>query len=294
MVHEPVLYREVMELLDPRPGERVVDLTVGAGGHGQLFVEKIGETGHYVGVDRDEQILVHARPKFEPRGVELIHGSFGDRNLLRRLSQTRFDVLFADLGVSSLQLDDPERGFSFRESGPLDMRMDSSGGETVLELLERIDQSELSQILREFGEERYSGRAARSILEALRRGELRSTGDLADCVRRVVPKSRGHRIDPATRTFQALRIAVNRELDALETLLGCLDSLLRPGGRAGVISFHSLEDRRVKESFRAWVQEGGYELLTRKPIRATEEELRVNSRARSARLRGLLKKKGES
>lgn len=283
-IHRPVLADEVIRLLDPGPGEVWVDATVGAAGHSRLIAERVGPHGRLIGLDQDAEMLAIARPLLEGLPVELVHANFDQlADILDRLGIDRVDGVLADLGVCSDQLDDPERGLTFREDGPLDMRMDRTTGETAAEWLARLPERELADIIYQFGEERYSRRIARRIVERRERGEpITTTGELAELVRRCVPRSSGHRIDPATRTFQALRIAVNDEMGVLDRLLATLTERVKPGGRAGLISFHSLEDRRVKQMFRV---KDIWENLTKKPITATEIEVRENSRARSAKFR---------
>jgi 16S rRNA (cytosine1402-N4)-methyltransferase len=224
-----------------------------------------------------------ARPRLADLPVLLVRAGFDElRAVLDRVGVPAVDGVLADLGFSSDQLETPQRGLSFQRPGPLDMRLDPQSGEPAAVLLQRLSERELADLFWTYGQERFSRRIARRIVEARRRGPLETTDQLAELVRRCVPRSRGHTIDPATRVFQALRIAVNDELGALERLLAALPHCLRPGGRAVIISFHSLEDRRVKQAFRDRQQ---WEVLTRKPVQATEEEIRRNPRARSAKLR---------
>jgi 16S rRNA (cytosine1402-N4)-methyltransferase len=279
--HIPVLPTEVLTLLDPQPGQTIVDCTVGGGGHARLLAERVGPDGLVIGLDQDEEMLKHTRSRLADMPVKLIHASFDQlREHLDRLGISAVDGVLADLGICSDQLDDPARGFSFQQEGPLDMRLDPSRGESARDLLARLPERELADLIFAFGEERYSRRIARRIVESRRTGLPQTTGELADLVRRCVPRSGN--IDPATRTFQALRIAVNDELGSLDRLLEQLPACLKPGGRAAIISFHSLEDRRVKQAFRSepWTP------LTRKPITASDEETRTNPRSRSAKLRG--------
>jgi 16S rRNA (cytosine1402-N4)-methyltransferase len=257
-------------------------------------------------VDRDPSALAAARARLEPYGdrVTLVHGSFGElASILQAIGAAPVDGILVDLGVSSPQLDTAERGFSFTREGPLDMRMDPTSGETALELIERVSVDELEEILREFGEERYAGRIARGVKEAVREGRITTTIELRAVVARSMPPgaSRHEKIDPATRTFQALRIAVNRELDQLAQLLHDFPSLLASGGRFVAIAFHSLEDRPIKETLREleWTSRLPDDLaaaagertqpicrsLTKKPVTAGDEELARNPRARSAKLR---------
>jgi 16S rRNA (cytosine1402-N4)-methyltransferase len=283
--HQPVLVAEVLDFLAPRPGQTIVDATVGAGGHARLLAERLGSTGHLIGLDRDPAMLTLARPRLEGYPATLMQANYD--HLLQVLSDLGIrtvDGILADLGVCSDQIDLPERGFSFQQSGPLDMRMDPQQGEPARALLQRLNERALADLFWEYGEERYSRRIARALVETRRRAPLDETEQLADLVRRCVPRPRGrrHTIDPATRVFQALRIAVNDELGALERFLAALPDCIKPGGRAVIISFHSLEDRPVKHAFR---DRQGWDVLTRKPVQPSEEEVRNNPRARSAKLR---------
>lgn len=288
-IHVPVLLDEVIDLLAPAPGEHVLDLTVGAGGHAQALVERIGPTGFLVGVDRDREILEVASARLAGRPVRLVQGSFAALAELA-LPLRAYHAILLDLGVSSWQLDEARRGFSFQREGPLDMRMDASVGQSLGEQLERWDVEELTRIIREFGEERHARRVAEALLAHVRGGGARTTVALAAAVRAVLPPRRGERIDPATRTFQALRIAVNRELEQLAAFLARFDPWLHPGGRLAIIAYHSLEDRLVKDAFRQRVREGSHRLLTRQPVRPTDVEMARNPRARSARLRALARR----
>ncbi|MBI1918620.1 MAG: 16S rRNA (cytosine(1402)-N(4))-methyltransferase RsmH [Planctomycetes bacterium] len=284
--HVPVLPAEVLELLAPSPGQVIVDATLGAGGHARLLAERILPGGQLIALDRDPAMLELARPRLEGLPVTLVAASFDQlRQVLDDLGIDRVDAVLADLGISSDQLDEAARGFSFQQDAPLDMRMNPSVGETAAGLLRRLNERDLADIFYEYGEERFSRRIARKIVEVRQRQPVETTGQLADLVRRCVPRPSGrrrHTIDPATRVFQALRIAVNDELSALEGLLSVLPRCLKPGGRAAIISFHSLEDRRVKQAFR---DRSLWEALTRKPVEASEDEMQRNPRARSAKLR---------
>jgi 16S rRNA (cytosine1402-N4)-methyltransferase len=280
-----VLPAEVLTLLAPAPGQTLVDATVGAGGHARLLAERLGPTGRLIGLDRDPTMLELARSRLEGLPVTLVHASFDQlRQVLGDLDLAAVDGVLADLGVCSDQLDLPERGFSFQQTGPLDMRLDPTQGEPAATLLRRRSERELADLFWQYGEERFSRRIARRIVETRKEAPLETTEQLAELVRRCVPRPRGRRpgIDPATRVFQALRIAVNDELGALEGFLAVLPRCVQPGGRAAVISFHSLEDRRVKHAFR---DRDRWEVLTRKPVQAGEDEVRANPRARSAKLR---------
>lgn len=286
MRHLPVMPVEVLELLAPADGEIWVDCTVGAGGHAALIAQKVAPAGRLIGLDRDAAMLELARPKLANLPVTLVQASFDQlSDVLAGLRIEKVDGVFADLGICSDQLDDPARGLSFQGEGPLDMRMDPSSGPTAADLLARLSERELADLIFQYGEERYSRRIARKIVDRRRTEPLRTTQELAELVRSCVPRSRG--IDPATRTFQALRIAVNDELAALESLLKQLPNVVRPGGRVGLISFHSLEDRRVKQTLR---DAAIWNLKTKKPVQAGDEEQRNNPRSRSAKLRVAVRK----
>ena len=279
----PVMPQEVVHYLAPQAGQILVDATVGAGGHTRLLATRVAPSGRVIGLDRDAAMLDLARPILSDLPVTLIHRSFDELpDLLHGLGIARVDGVVADLGICSDQLDDPTRGLTFQQEGPLDMRMDRTQGEPAGALVNRLSERELADLIFKYGEERFSRRIARRIVETRRRTPIETTKQLAELVRRCVPRGRKHNIDPATRTFQALRIAVNDELGALERFLTLLPDVLKPGGRAAIISFHSLEDRLVKQAFR---QKGVFEQLTRKPVQASAEEIRNNPRARSAKLR---------
>ncbi|HJT75859.1 MAG TPA: 16S rRNA (cytosine(1402)-N(4))-methyltransferase RsmH, partial [Gemmataceae bacterium] len=243
-----MLPSEVLQALEPAPGQVVVDCTVGAGGHARLLAERVVPGGRLIGLDQDAAMLDLARPRLDGLPVTLVQANFDRlREVLDELGLTAADGVLADLGVCSDQLDAAERGLSFQQSGPLDMRLDPSQGEPASALLRRLSERDLADVFYHYGEERFSRRIARRIVETRKREPLETTEQLAQLVRRCVPRPRGRRpaIDPATRVFQALRIAVNDELGALDRLLVSLPRVLRPGGRAAVISFHSLEDRKV-------------------------------------------------
>ncbi|MHC4599439.1 MAG: 16S rRNA (cytosine(1402)-N(4))-methyltransferase RsmH [Planctomycetota bacterium] len=288
MLHVPVMMEEVLRLLSPRPGDRIVDATVGAAGHAAAILRAVGSEGRLMGVDLDPRALEEARPVLAETGFpfDLVHGNFADLPSLLS-ERTPLDGVLLDLGVNSAQLEDPERGFSFLRDGPLDMRMDPGGPVTAESLVNELPEEALTRILSAFGEERYARRIARRICAARRGNPLKRTASLADIVSGAVPR-RG-RFHPATRTFQAIRIAVNGEMENLDAALKALPEVLRSGGRAVVISFHSLEDRAVKRAFREGSREGAYELLTRKPLTPTREEIEANPRARSAKLRAVRK-----
>jgi 16S rRNA (cytosine1402-N4)-methyltransferase len=283
-VHETVLRDEVVSAIAPRDGGVYVDVTLGGGGHTEAIL-RAAEGCRVIALDRDEIALAAAKERLLPFGdrVTFVHAAFGAlEGELEKLGIARVDGLCADLGVSSPQLDDASRGMSFRREGPLDMRMDTRSGETALELIERLDDDELADVIFRFGEERRSRRIARSIRRAVEMGELATTTDLRRAIVRAVGPARVGGVDPATRTFQALRIAVNRELEELETLLSALPVVIANGGVASVISFHSLEDRLVKRAFQ---EKTRWAPLSKKPIVAGEDESAHNPRARSAKLR---------
>jgi 16S rRNA (cytosine1402-N4)-methyltransferase len=288
-LHEPVMLPEVVELLAPARGGLFVDCTVGLGGHTRALLD--AGAARVLGLDRDETALALARERLAAFGdrVSLVHADY--REIDRVLDEhgiARVDGALADLGVSSMQLDADGRGFSFRRDEPLDMRMDQSRGATAAELLRDAEETELANVIFRFGEERYSRRVARAIVGARREEPIQTTGRLAAVVRRAVPH-RGHqRIDPATRTFQALRIWVNRELDGLDAFLEAAGRRLLANARLAVITFHSLEDRIVKHTFRAMEKaDEGLRILTRRPLMPPDEEVARNARARSAKLRAI-------
>jgi 16S rRNA (cytosine1402-N4)-methyltransferase len=302
--HVPVLLKEAIDFLAVRRGGTYIDATVGLGGHSYEIARRLGAPGRLIGVDKDVFALEVARTVVSRQSpvvregesqpltsdgdqadwpsIELRHGSFAD--LASDQQPATVDGLLADLGVSSLQLDNAQRGFSFQAEGPLDMRMNTQSGETAEQVVNQVDEVTLANLIYEFGEERRSRRIARAIV---RSRPIRSTAQLADVVSAAArPMNQAERrIHPATRTFQALRIFVNRELDDLRDLLKAAPQLLKPGGRVVIISFHSLEDRIVKDAFRDGVKQGHYRLLTKKPVTASEEEIDRNPRSRSAKLR---------
>jgi 16S rRNA (cytosine1402-N4)-methyltransferase len=283
--HQPVLLEEVLEMLAVRPGGFYVDGTVGLGGHAAEILRRAAPDGRLLGLDRDGEALAIAAERLAPFGerARLDHADF--RSLPQRLTAPPDGVLL-DLGVSSMQLDSPERGFSFQAEGPLDMRLDREEPHTAAELVNRLPETALADLIYRFGEEHASRRIARAIVTARRQARLATTSALAEVVRRAAGRSRRPGLDPATLTVQALRIAVNRELEGLGESLGAVARALAPRGRLVVIAFHSLEDREVKQAFRALGRDG-FRLLTRKPVRPGEDEVRRNPRARSARLRAL-------
>jgi 16S rRNA (cytosine1402-N4)-methyltransferase len=287
--HAPVLYQEAIDLLRVSPGATVVDCTLGLTGHSAGIIRQLGPQGHLIGFDRDPEALALARQKLEeicrelgnqaPQ-VTLIGEVFS--SVAKHLQPSSVDGLLADFGVSSLQLDEAERGFSFMADGPLDMRMDTRSGPTAAQVVNEASERELADLIYEYGEERGSRRIARAIV---RGRPVTTTGQLARIVTSAAPAMKQAHIHPATRTFQALRIYVNRELDEIHALLKAVPELLKPSGRLVVISFHSLEDRIAKDSLREGAQQKIWKILTKKPVTAGEEELNRNPRSRSAKLR---------
>lgn len=281
--HVPVLADQVMTWLRPSVGQRVVDGTLGGGGHARLLAQAVGPTGQVIALDRDPEAVQAVAERLRGLPVRAVQANYADLpEVLSELDEPAVDAILLDLGVSSDQLADERRGFSFHSTGPLDLRIDPTGGEPAWKLVERLSAEHLANIIYRYGEERYSRRIARRIVESRRERPIKTAEDLARLVRGAVPKSKRERIDPATRTFQALRIAVNEELKWLEVALRRMPDCLRPGGRLAVISFHSLEDRLVKEAMR---DDSRWEVLTRRPLRPEEQEVAANPRARSAKLR---------
>jgi 16S rRNA (cytosine1402-N4)-methyltransferase len=281
--HETVMRGEVVHAIAPRAGGVYVDVTLGAGGHTVALLEAEPKA-KIIALDRDPNAVAAATERLVPVAdrVVLVRGVFSRlREQLDDLGVGQVDGVVADLGVSSPQLEDPERGMSFRREGPIDMRMDPDGEQTALEMLGSLSDDELANVIFEYGDERRSRRIARSIKKALAAGELGTTLDLRRAIVRAVGPARVGGIDPATRTFQALRIAVNQELDELSSLLAALPGILVPGGVAAIISFHSLEDRLVKRAFLT----PGWAPMTKKPSGPSDEEYAQNPRARSAKLR---------
>lgn len=282
--HKSVLLDECLQALAPKDGVCIADVTAGGGGHSAEILARLGDSGRLLCIDRDDVAVEHVRARFLDRSnqVTVARGPFSAlADVMAEHGVSHLNGVLADLGVSSPQLDVAERGFSLREVGPLDMRMDRSRGPTALELVDESDEGQLADLIYKYGEERRSRPIARSIKRALADNKLTTTGDLRAAVVRVTGPKRG-RIDPSTRTFQALRIAVNDELGELRNLLHSLPHLLADDGVAAIISFHSLEDRMVKHTFR---DEARLQPLSRKPVIAGEVEQSENPRARSAKLR---------
>jgi 16S rRNA (cytosine1402-N4)-methyltransferase len=288
-LHVPVLFEDVLEYLKVRPGGVYVDATLGFAGHASGIARKLGGAGKLICFDRDPEMLESAKARlaalagelgaempavvYEPRAFSEAHEVIAKGSL---------DGLLADFGVSSLQLDEAHRGFSFRTDGPLDMRMDTREGRTAGQVVNQEDENVLADLIYEFGEERRSRRIARAIVRAR---PISTTAELARVISAAAPPMKGDKIHPATRTFQAIRMQVNDELGEIRSLLASAGSLLKPGGRLVMISFHSLEDRLVKDAFREWGREKSFTVLTKKPVIAEEQEMLRNPRSRSAKLR---------
>jgi 16S rRNA (cytosine1402-N4)-methyltransferase len=287
--HVPVLLEEVLEYLNVRPGGVICDATLGLAGHSTAIAKRLGGKGKLIGFDRDPEAMEAAKVRLaevraelgeEMPEVVLVAKAFSEA--ASEIGPGSLDGLLADFGVSSLQLDEAHRGFSFRTDGPLDMRMDTRTGETAEQVVNQEDENELADLIYEFGEERRSRRIARAIVRAR---PITTTAELARIVSAEAPPMKGDKIHPATRTFQALRIRVNNELGEIQSLLKSAGSLLKPGGRLVLISFHSLEDRLVKDAFREAGRARVFEVLTKKPIVAGEQEQMRNPRSRSAKMR---------
>lgn len=293
ILHTPVMLGEVLEYLNLAPGKIIVDATVGTAGHSLEILKKITPGGRLIGIDRDEEALEIARPRLENFGGEFVlsHGSFADIDkITAKLGYERVDGILFDLGVSSLQLRNPERGFSFSQEGPLDMRMDKTSYISAYDLVNNLNQEEISALLWDFGQERWHNRIARLIVQERQNSPIATTTQLSDIVLRAVPyKQRFYRIHPATRTFQAVRIAVNRELESLETAITKSAGILAQGARLCAISFHSLEDRIVKWRFRDLSAKGQINILTPKPLVPSWAQVKENPSSRSSKLRAAIR-----
>lgn len=289
--HIPVMVQEILQYVNPKPGDVIVDGTLGTAGHARQMIERILPGGKFIGLDRDRESLEIGKQRLRnfAQACVFAHANFSD--LDRVLAENRIrqvDGMIFDLGVSSFQLDDPERGFSFQADGPLDMRLDRSSYISAYDLLNTLTEQELSVLLRNFGQERWHNRIARYLIRERERAPISSTAQLAQLVVRAIPtryRRRHYRIHPATRTFQAVRIAVNRELETLEASLEKACLFLRPGARICVISFHSLEDRIVKLLFRRKKAEAEMAIVTPKPVTPLQSEIEANPRSRSSKLR---------
>ena len=282
--HVPVMPAEVVHWLALRRGSTVVDCTLGGGGHTRLLAEQVGPEGLVIGIDRDPVAVERVAETLRGLPIKVVASNYSDLpEILKQLEIEAVDGILLDLGLSSDQLADPERGFSFDSDGPLDLRFNTEAGKPAWKLIERLGAEDLADMIYAFGEERFSRRIARKIVEQRHDNPIRTSRDLARLVRSCVPRAKGRApIDPATRTFQALRIAVNEELKWLDVSLARLPGCLKVGGRLVAISFHSLEDRPVKTTF---VQDQRLRVLTPKPIRPSDEEVQRNPRSRSAKLR---------
>jgi len=287
-IHIPVLPQEVIDGLNIQPGGIIVDGTLGGGGHAQAILELIGVEGTLFGFDRDPIAVDDTRTRITADNAHLINANYSDMpEQLSLFDIAKVDGILLDLGLSSDQLADGERGFSFHSDGPLDLRFNQMAGEPAAKLVNRLSEKHLADLIYEFGEERFSRRIARKIVKLRHEKKIETASQLANIVRSCIPKTKNKSIDPATKTFQALRIAVNEELKWLKVAINRLPDLLNPGGRIAIISFHSLEDRIAKQSLQ---QNDRLEIISRKPIMAGEEELLNNPRSRSAKLRVAQKK----
>ncbi|MCK5113709.1 MAG: 16S rRNA (cytosine(1402)-N(4))-methyltransferase RsmH [Phycisphaerae bacterium] len=298
--HKPVLLDEVVELLRPvveSDNKIVLDCTLGLGGHASALLQASGMDAQYVGMDADVENVISAKRNlalFKQKGqVRFFHANFADvRDVLEEVGVEKVDAVLADLGFASNQMDDPQRGFSFMNDGPLDMRLDRDAPRTAMDIVNQVSEKELADLIYNFGDERFSRRIARAIVAQRKTKSIERTGELSEIIRSSMPAAvrRSRKgVHPATRTFQALRIAVNDELGVLDRLLDNLIDILNPGGRAGIISFHSLEDRRVKQKFSDLNAMNQAKVLTKKPITPTQREIDLNPRSRSAKLRGIEK-----
>jgi 16S rRNA (cytosine1402-N4)-methyltransferase len=292
-LHTPVMLAQVLEYLALQPGKTIVDATVGMGGHSLEIVKRITPGGTLIAIDRDKESLSMAQERLKEYSdsVEFVYGNFSDiEEILKRLNIEKIDGIVLDLGVSMFQLTQAERGFSFTREGPLDMRLDRNSYISAYDLVNNLNEDEISNLLWSFGQERWHNRIARRVVEERQKHPITTTAELSDIVMRSIPprfRKYHYRIHPATRTFQAVRIAVNRELEALEQVLSRTIPLVRPGGRICVIAFHSLEDRVVKWAFRKAAAEGTVKLLTPKPLTPAESEAQGNPSSRSSKFRAV-------
>jgi 16S rRNA (cytosine1402-N4)-methyltransferase len=290
-LHTPVMLAEVIEYLDPSPGKTIVDATVGMGGHSYEIARRLAPGGKLIAIDRDKESLEIAQERLKEFGdsVEFVYGNFSEiEDISKRLKIEKIDGIVLDLGVSSFQLSAADRGFSFTREGPLDMRLDRNSYISAYDLVNNLNEDEISNLLWSFGQERWHNRIARRVVEERQKNPITTTAQLSDIVMRAIPprfRRYHYRIHPATRTFQAVRIAVNRELEALEQALASIIPLMAPGGRICVIAFHSLEDRVVKWAFRKAGAAGTVKILTPKPLTPSESEMRSNPSSRSSKFR---------
>jgi len=289
--HSPVLLKEAIDYLSPAPGQIVVDATIGGAGHSIEILKKITPGGMLIGIDRDEETLRLASERLRPfeGSFKLINKNFRYlREILKNIGVEKTHAILFDLGVSSIQMESWQRGFSIKNDGPLDMRMDRSQSVTAKDLVNGLSERELSEILRDLGEERFHKRIAKGIVEARRKKEISTTFEFTEVILRSFPYlNNKYKIHPATRSFQAIRIKVNDELGSMSEALGQLPEIIERGGRACVISFHSLEDRIAKNTFKGFKASGLFSVLTKKPVIAAEGELALNPRSRSAKLRAV-------
>lgn len=290
--HIPVMCKEVIEFLNPGPGSSIVDATIGCGGHAKPILERVRPSGQLIGIDQDQQAIESTRENLKEfsDSLFLVNENFKDlEKILKGLKVEKIDGILFDLGVSSIQLDTPDRGFGIRHNAPLDMRMDGKNKISAFDLVNNLSFEELSRILKEYGEERFHARIARAIVEQRKRRLITTTRELSDLVVRAQGPHKFYKIHPATRTFQAFRIAVNNEINSFEIALKECVRFLNPGSRICVLSYHSLEDRIAKNTFRNLEKEGQVKRLTKKPMRPFQAELAQNPRARSAKLRAVEK-----
>ncbi|MCK9594602.1 MAG: 16S rRNA (cytosine(1402)-N(4))-methyltransferase RsmH [Candidatus Omnitrophica bacterium] len=291
-IHKPVMLMEVLEYLNPKPGQIIVDATLGMGGHSNRILQEISPEGRLIGIDRDQESIRLAQERIAALGqanAQFVYGNFSDIDtLLKGLNVDSVDGILFDLGVSSFQLQNAERGFSFQSEGPLDMRLDRNSYICAYDLINNLNEEEISSLLWSFGQERWHNRIAHNLVMERQRHPISSTLELSRIVVNAIPpryRQYHYRIHPATRTFQAVRIAVNRELEALESAIIKSIGLLKKGGRICIISFHSLEDRVVKHTFRKYQTEGTIKIITTKPLTPGSAETQDNPRSRSAKFR---------
>jgi len=288
-LHTPVMVEEVLEYLNPRPGQVIVDATIGTAGHSERILECIRPAGRLIGIDRDEDSLAVARERLRKYAdsCEFVYGNFMDiADILKRLNIKKADGIIFDLGISSFQLDDPQRGFSFQYEGPLDMRLDRNSYISAYDLVNNLNEDEISDLLWFFGQERWHNRIARSLVRERQHHPIATTSELSQIVVSAIPhRYRHYRIHPATRTFQAVRIAVNRELETLKVAIERAVEVLAKKARMCVISFHSLEDRIAKHSFREFSSRGEITIITPKPLVPSLSEVEMNPSSRSAKMR---------
>ena len=306
--HIPVLFHEIMDIMAPQPGEVFVDCTLGGGGHSRGFLERMGDDGRLIGIDQDTNALQAAGANLAEFGdrVTYVHSNYNNLDeILNTYAPDGVDGILFDIGVSSHQLDEKDRGFSYMQDAPLDMRMNQSQNFSAWDVVNTYSEEELHRIIKEYGEERWAKRVAQFIVESRKEKPVETTGELVDIIKRAIPKgAREEGSHPAKRTFQAIRIEVNDELGVLTRTISVAAKHLKKGGRLGIISFHSLEDRIVKEQFRYLASDcicppelpfcqcdkvSEVKILTRKPVTATKEELEANSRSKSAKFRAVVK-----